>query len=194
MFKIAVCVILLFYLSSVHAQDTIKVLFSYGSKPNARGESRWFGGIHGGHVSISYKRQYASFVPDGEVHIFPKKKQASAFVIERDGQFLFDTTDSRYLIICIPADSQTIARKDSILQNRLYKPGYDYALFGMRCASAAYEVLSASGLYPRYAIKRQAFKYFYPKLLRKKLLKQARKNKWKTIYRPGRKTRKWERD
>jgi hypothetical protein len=194
MFKSAIFTLSFICIITIRAQDTIKILFSYGSRPHAKGESRWFGGIHGGHVSISYYHQYASFVPNGDAHVFPKKKQASAFIIERDGQFIFDTTDSRYLILYIPADSQTIAKKDSILQCRLNKPGYDYALFGMRCASAAYEVMASAGLYPKYSRKKQVIKYFYPKLLRKKLLRQAKKNNWKMVYRPGRKTRKWEMD
>ena len=36
------------------AQDTLRVLFVYGSKPNSKGEVKKFGGIHGGHISLQY--------------------------------------------------------------------------------------------------------------------------------------------
>ncbi len=183
------------YFIQLQANDTLRILFAYGSKPKGNGETHWFGGLHGGHVSISYKGEYASFVPDGAVHIFPKRKnKKSAFIIEKEGNFVYDTTDSRYLILSIPINQQQSRKIDSTLRMRLFDAPYDYAFLGMRCASAVYEVLATAGLYPICSYRKMSCKYFYPKLLRKQLLKQASALGWGIYYRPGRKYRKWEKD
>jgi hypothetical protein len=178
-----------------HAGDTVKVLFVYGSKPKIKGEDRWFGGIHGGHVSVQYRNMYASFVPDGKFHVFASRKYVnSKFVLEYDDRFIFDTSDSRYVIICVPVDSMQKARLDSVIGQRLTKSPYDYAFFGMRCASAAYELFATAGIFPsksRYGMLR---KYFYPKKLRKKMFREAKLNNWPVYFRPGRTSRKWEED
>ena len=189
--------ILIFYLitsQSLFASDSIRVLFVYGSKPKVESENKWFGGIHGGHVSVEYKGAYISFLPDGSFHVVSKKKKHSTFVLETEGAFVFDTTLSRYLIITIPIDSIQQRSFDSIAAQRLDSVPYDYAFFGMRCASAAYEMLSSAGIFPKMGLKNMVKKYFYPKLLRKELLRKAKRNKWTIVYRPGRKTRKWEKD
>jgi hypothetical protein len=183
------------FCGALQAQDSIQLLFTYGSKPIVDGEASWFGGLHGGHVSINYKGAYASFVPDGGVHVFAKKKhKQSAFMIEKDDDFVFDTSNARYLILTIHVTKGQARKIDSILRQRLFEAPYDYAFFGMRCASAAYEVLSNAGIYPKYSLRKMKYKYFYPKLLRKKLLKEAHTKGWHCYYRAGRKSRKWEKD
>ena len=183
------------FCGSLQAQDSIQLLFAYGSKPIAANEASWFGGLHGGHVSISYKGAFASFVPDGGVHIFANKKhRQSAFIIEQDKNFAFDTLNARYLMLAIPVTKSQAHKVDSLLQARLLLAPYDYAFFGMRCASAAYEVLANAGIYPKYNLSKMIRKYFYPKRLRKQLLKEARSKGWYYYYRAGRKGRKWESD
>ncbi|WP_276481689.1 hypothetical protein [Paraflavitalea pollutisoli] len=71
---------------------------------------------------------------------------------------------------------------------------YDYALFGMRCGSAAYEILARLDLLKRYPPKKTALKIFYPKKLRKRLLKQASSQDWTVIRQEGTPKRRWERD
>jgi len=190
-----ILLIVLIYCSTLYSQDSIQLLFTYGSKPIVDSEASWFGGLHGGHVSIGYKGAYASFVPDGRVHVFAKKKhKQSAFIIEKDDNFAYDTTNARYLILTIPVSKSQARKVDSLLQMRLFDAPYDYAFFGMRCASAAYEILSSAGIYPKYSLRKMSHKYFYPKLLRKKLLKEAHTKGWNCYYRTGRKSRKWEKD
>ncbi len=185
----------LFFISELsYAGDTIHLLFVYGSKPKDKTESRWFGGVHGGHVSLSYQKGYISFLPAGKFHIFPKDSFHSVFETESEDRFVFDTTGSRYLIVSIPVDSVTRVRMDSIALCRIAKAPYDYAFFGMRCASAAYEMLAAAGVFPELKQANMVRKYFYPKLLRKEILSLAGQKGWPMYYRPGRKSRKWERD
>lgn len=56
-------------------KDSVLVLFVYGSKPLAANEEKWFGGIHGGHVSVQYKDKFISFIPNNGFHYFSKKKE-----------------------------------------------------------------------------------------------------------------------
>jgi len=177
------------------AQDTVKILFVYGSKPKAKSESKWFGGIHGGHVSVQYHQMYASFVPNGKFHVFSSKKHIhSEFVTESEDRFVFDTADSRYAIISIPVTRQQSNALDSVIAERLKTSPYDYAFLGMRCASAAYELLASAGIMPVMSRHKMVRRYFYPKKLRKQWLKEAALHHWKVFYRPGKTSRKWEKD
>src|SRR5688572_14854106 len=87
-------------------QDTVFVHFLYGSKP-ARGykhiESHWFGGIHGGHVSIQAGKTITGFEPEGRCHIFPQsRKKHSHYLVEDTGAWREDTAGMKYLTIAIP--------------------------------------------------------------------------------------------
>lgn len=56
----------------------IKVHFLYGSKPKKEFrflEEKWFGGMHGGHVSIETDHEVTGFGPQGKFHIFGNKKK-----------------------------------------------------------------------------------------------------------------------
>lgn len=190
-----ICLLIVLTSVNVSAHDTLKVLFVYGSKPLVKGESRSFGGIHGGHVSLKYKTAFASFVHEGKLHLFPKKKALhSKFIVEKDRDFREDTSISRYVIISIPINDMQSKILDSILTQRLKNPSYDYAFLGFRCASSAYEVLSSAGIFKHYSYSRIKFKFFYPKRLRKYLLREAKKNQWPLFWRSGIKSRKWEKD
>lgn len=179
----------------LQANDTVKVLFVYGSRPKTKSEAKWFGGIHGGHVSVQYGQGYASFIPRGKFHVVRSRKDFhSAFTTEEGRSFVFDTSNCRYAIISIPVTASRKKALDSVISVRLDSTPYDYAFIGMRCASSAYEVMSSAGIFPSMSHAGMVRKYFYPKKLRKRLLKEARKNHWPVFYRPGRSTRKWEND
>lgn len=180
--------------SKILAQDSIKLLFVYGSRPIEKHEDAWFGGIHGGHVSVSYLEGYVSFVPNDDVQIFRKNTINSKFTIEYGDQFVFDTSDSRYLIISIPTDSANRSQLDSVIRRYLNKSPYPYAFFGMRCASAAADLLQVSSILPATNASSLWRQYFYPRKLRRQLIKLARQNAWPMIYRSGRTSRRWESD
>lgn len=181
-------------ISTSLAADTLDVLFVYGSKPKVKSENKWFGGIHGGHVSLSYDSGFMSFVPTSGVHIFSKNKINSEFVFEYGDRFVFDTLESRYLILSIPIDSCQRRKLDSLYRKRFDSAPYDYAFFGMRCASAAYEIMANADILPQISKRRMIWKFFHPKLLRKMLIRKAKASSWKMIYRKGKSTRKWESD
>lgn len=183
-------------LQSLMAKDTLHVIFCYGSVPKANTETQWFGGLHGGHVSVGYQGRFISFLPNGDVQVFKSKEKEGVFELETEGNFVFDTTESRYAIFSIPVDSGVIQKFDSISKVKLDSAGYDYAFFGMRCASAAYDLLTLCSVpeFPMMDRKQMVKKFFYPKKLRKMFFKLAKQNHWYVYYRPGRKTRKWEKD
>jgi hypothetical protein len=186
--------ILLFISFKVCVNDTLKILFVYGSKPIAKEELKIFGGINGGHVSLKYKEAFASFVHKGSLHLFPRKKIHADYIVEKDRNFREDTSISRHVIVDIPINDTQAKALDSVISQRLKHPGYDYAFLGFRCASSAYEVLASAGIFKRYSKTKIKLKFFYPKRLRKHVLKQANQHHWHMHWRPGKATRKWEKD
>lgn len=176
----------------------IKVHFLYGSKPKKQFsniEKKWFGGLHGGHVSIETGNEIIGFEPKGKLHIFSSRRNKHSFFRREDLRaWAGDTATKKYVSIKIPI---TASQYQSIRQAHteyLYSSPYDYAFFGMRCAAATYEILSKAGVVKGRSNFRNVITHFYPKLLRKKMLKLATKRGYLITSQPGRETRKWERD
>jgi hypothetical protein len=188
-----------------HAQDTtyLKVHFLYGSKPLKKyksTEKKWFGGMLGGHVGIECdSNKIVSFTPKGKFHWFTKKENRhSTFAVHSDYQFyaLFGgSPDSKKkAIVYIPITSQQKQLFDSITTAYLKQTPYDYAFFGMRCGAAAYDILGQLSILPNYGYPKTYKKIFYPKKLRKRLLKKAVEKGWTVTRQVGTIKRKWERD
>jgi hypothetical protein len=179
---------------------SVTVHFLYGSKP-AKGfkktEARYFGGIHGGHVFLEFDSVIFSFMllKDDRVHIFPhKKNKLSGYVIENYSQFASDTSGFKVTSITFNLTDSEYVNLKKIKQDYLSSTPYDYAFFGMRCAAAAYDVLSHADIVKKRSEFFNVFVNFYPKLMRKRMLKYARKNKLNVIMKKGRVGRKWEKD
>ena len=186
-----------------HDSTAIKVLFLYGSKPKKEFkdvEYEWFGGILGGHVGIQLdSNTVIDFVPSGPFHKIAHKTDFSSDFVTHDPDNFFtlfgSPTDSvKQLIVTIPISGQQKAKLDSLAANYLENTPYDYAFLGMRCGAAAYDILSQIGIVKDYGYHRTFLKIFYPKKLRKRLLKKAAKHKWHLYSQEGGKRRKWERD
>jgi len=181
----------------------LKVHFLYGSRPLRKyrdTEPKWFGGVLGGHVGIEGDSdKIVDFVPMGKFHWFAKKEDRhSTFTVHSPESFyaiLGGNPDSvKKAIVYIPVTGQQKARFDSIATVYLRRTPYDYALFGMRCAAAAYDVLGKSGILTSYSYGRTYKKIFYPKKLRKLLFRKATENGWRIVKYNGSVKRKWERD
>jgi hypothetical protein len=80
------------------------------------------------------------------------------------------------------------------VNNYLQNPPYDYALFGMRCAASAHEMLSVAGIFKKRTKFFSVFYNFYPKKLRKRILDKAFEENYEIIHQEGRNERKWEND
>jgi len=188
-----------------YGQDSsfIKVQFIYGSKPlkaYKSTEKKWFGGLPGGHVGIETDdQQVLDFHHYKSFHVFAtKKNKHSRFMLKPAYEFwsCFGTPAEavKKATVVIPVSKAQKQRFDSIANEYLSNTPYDYALFGMRCAAATYDILGQLGIVEAYPVSRTSMKIFYPKKLRKKLIAEARENGWAVIKQEGSPKRKWEQD
>jgi hypothetical protein len=195
---ITVFMLFLTNLSEGQTDHILKVLFRYGSRP-ARGyekiEHSDFGGIHGGHVCIAIDSMVFGFDSPNGYHIFPRKKNIKGvFLSEKEHEYMKDTITKKYAIVEIPITNEQYLKLKNIFTSYLNKPPYDYAFFGMRCASATYDVLSQIGIMKYKHFTGNVVSNFYPKLLRRKVFRLAKENNYKVTKLKGRKTRQWEED
>jgi hypothetical protein len=175
----------------------IKIHFLHGSKPkrgNKNTESKAFGGIHGGHVTLEVDGYEYGFNPrQMPVHIFAKKKKIQSSFDETPISRK-DEGDRKYTSISIVLDNEKYMQLKGILRNYLDKAPYDYAFFGMRCAACTRDILEQLGMLKDRSNFNSIRKAFYPKRLRRELLKMADEMNFKVSKIEGRQSRKWERD
>jgi len=181
----------------------LKVHFLYGSKPLKKykaTEQKWFGGMLGGHVGIEGDSgSILNFVPNGRFHWFTRSdNKHSRYTIYSYDRFYSvmggDPDSNKKAIVYIPITQQQKQKFDSISIAYLQVIPYDYALFGMRCAAAAYDILGQLDIFPAYCHSRTWKKILYPKKLRKRVFKKAAANHWKIVRQDGSHRRKWEKD
>jgi hypothetical protein len=189
-------------------EDSIRVLFIYGSYP-ANGykktERKWFGGIHGGHVALE-------IAPDSVLsfrsakhpcHVFPQKRHNSIWEIktvhgmwESFPPHNYNESDLNRAVITIPVTAEQKRKIDSMAGVYLKKTPYDYAVAGMRCASASYDIMAKAGLFKEYGSSTW-WKIIMPRDLRTILLKKARSadgKDWRVTLYTGSRRRVWETD
>ena len=199
--KIIFCFLFLVFSCVLNAQDTsyIKIHFKYGSKP-AKGfkktESKYFGGLHGGHVTVEIGDSIYGFSPaGGGSRVFAKKSHSNGdFHLESEYLYTNDSTGNKLTSITIPITNQELHELRIHVKNNLDKTPYDYAFFGMRCAASAHEMLSVAGVFKKRTKFFSIFYNFYPKKLRKRILDKAFEENYEIIHQEGRKERKWEND
>lgn len=193
---------------SVPVQETIRIMFIYGSKPASgyeKMERTWFGGIHGGHVAMEIGSDSVLGFRSTEYpcHFFPHKKFSSMFEIRsvyRTWEIFpphnYKVDELKRVVFAIPITPAQKLKIDSIARRYLHKTPYDYATMGMRCASATYEILAQTGLAKSYGGSTW-WKIIMPKDLRTALFKKAASPEGKgwTIYKyAGSERRVWEDD
>jgi hypothetical protein len=176
----------------------IKVNFLYGSKPKRqfkKTEVKYFGGLHGGHVSIQAGDVDYGFEPTvARIHIFPKRHRQSAFAMrELSGHGRY-SAGSKTVTFIIPVSRRQLDRLDSMHRAYCKTPPYDYAFFGMRCAAATQDILASAGIVKRKSRMATILTTFYPKRLRKRLFKLAKDRGYRVICTEGKPTRTWETD
>ncbi len=196
-------ILLLIFPSLVLAEDTIKVHFLYGSKPKRAYqdiESKWFGGVLGGHVGVEKNDEgILHFVPSGAVHLVGQPNNPkSRFLLSAYDEFyqIFGgkINDHKKLIISIPINQEQASIYDSIALAYLSDTPYDYAFKGMRCASAVYNILDHVQLVENRSQHKTSRSVFYPRVLRKILLKKYKENNWSIHKESGSNKRKWDKD
>lgn len=191
----------LFLSHFIFASDSlfVKLHFVYGSKPKhsfKSSESKQFGGIHGGHVYMETNQKIISYGTNkGKWHIFPhKSKSAGKYRIDKDLKWHGDTGKLKITTVIIPVTKLQFDKFKETEQTYFIKTPYDYAFLGMRCAAGAYDVLSKAEICKRKSRFAIISTNFYPKRLRVKLLRRAKREHWQVLKQEGRNTRKWEKD
>ena len=177
----------------------VEVDFEYGSRPKRKckkTESHYFGGLHGGHVSLILDQVSYGFMPlKSPPHVFAKKDKLGIFTdqyhksAERDSLVGIKT-----LTITIPLNEFEYRQLQNIVQHYRDSVPYDYAFFGMRCASSTREILGQLGIMKHRKNISYVLGNFYPKRLRKKMIRLAEQRHYKMYRTTGRDCRKWERD
>jgi len=202
-YKLLSLLLLISTLKTNAISDTLFVYFLYGSKPKEefkQTESKWFGGLHGGHVGIgTSKEKIYHFLPQNHFHIIKHHNpRNSKFIYSSADNFtqVFGKIDSpKMMIIAIPISKEVKLKIDSLHIQYQDSTPYDYAFIGMRCAAASYDVLAHAGIVKRKKLSSTVIKNFYPKPLRNNLRKKAKKKKWPCILSTDEsKKRTWEKD
>jgi hypothetical protein len=207
LFAFAICLfaLLIAISPSLKAGDSahIYVHFLYGSRPAAKYkgvEKKWFGGMIGGHVGVGVdSNTILNFCHHSSFHIISNNhNKHSHFMCCSPGKFCGilggDSSQMKTLTICIPVSKEQLQKLDSLKTAYLKSPPYDYALFGMRCGAASYDILACLGIVPKYSNSVTALKIFYPKKLRTRLVKLAETNGWAVTRQEGTERRVWEKD
>ncbi|HET6253356.1 MAG TPA: hypothetical protein VFE32_04755 [Puia sp.] len=205
------------------ARYTIRILCLYGSVP-AKGYWKvepyhgphnlinMVAKLHGGHVGIEYApdkvlsfqpQAYGGLAASGHfVAHFSKRSFNSWFrvySVDRMWSCLgnrYNSIDSlRRAVFVIPITAAQRHTLDSLVKSYTTQTPYDYAFFGMRCASSSYDVLQTAGILPKTGLTwynvftTQEFRYLlYQEYLRN------RGEGWQLYTSKGSVSRKWEKD
>ncbi len=197
------CFISLLVLSAAAQQQFIKVHFLYGSKPRRvwkDTEPKWFGGVLGGHVGVEAdSNQILNFVPGEKHHLFGRKKKFRSLYLFHSYRGFYsilggNPDSAKKTIIYIPVTPPQRQRFDSLAAAYTRQSPYDYAVLGMRCGAAGYDILAQLGILNAHGRTWTSTAIFYPKKLRKRLLRKAIENNWLTERSAGSVRRRWERD
>jgi hypothetical protein len=202
---------------------TIRILCLYGSVPakgygnveplhGPRNMINWVAKLHGGHVGIEYApdkvlsfqpQTYGGLAASGHfVPHFKNRNFNSCFrtvPVSRLWNCLgnrYNNIDSlRRAVFVIPITATQRQILDSLVGRYTNRTPYDYAFFGMRCASSSYDVLQTAGILPKqdmtwYSVfTTQEFRY----LLYLEYCKHKDKG-WELYTCKGSVSRKWEKD
>ncbi|WP_343747801.1 hypothetical protein [Fluviicola sp.] len=189
--------LLLLPIPAFSQKDTLVVEVIYGSKPLSKEESHWFGGKLGGHIGLRIGQDSVlHFLPGRRVNATNANSDIGRYVISSEKQFYhtFYCDTLKTMQIFIPVDHK---QKLELLQSSapfIQKGPYPYAFFGMRCAAACYHLLSLADVTEKHSKSKMTWKFFYPRKLRKFLLKKATENHWIVKQTAGSRKRKWDHD
>jgi hypothetical protein len=182
--------------------STLKIHFLYGSKPKKNCQHfqpKWFGGLLGGHAGIEVgNEKILHFLPNGKFHYVAQKNSHSKYVYNSYRSFYEvlggDIDSNKAAIVSIPISAAQKKTYDSLVSRYLANAPYDYAFVGYRCGSATYEALAQLHILKAMGFNATKFRVFYPRKLRKKILKKAKENGWLIERREGCASRIWEKD
>lgn len=154
------------------------------------------GGMFGGHVVMQLDSHVYGFLfTHYRFHLFPCGKHSiGMFEDEPASAWHSSVKDDKVTSIDIPVSEKQFHFMDSTYKEYNRNAPYDYAFFGMRCAASCYKMLADAGILNPVTDKQSMWRAFYPRPLRKMLVRVAREKGWKVQIKPGSITRKWEKD
>jgi hypothetical protein len=177
------------------AQDTIVVNIAHGSTPykQFKDEPKTIGGKRGGHVVVQIDLfEYGFFFKGHRIHIFPHGRSKNGiFQKQTVKEWEALIKDKKVTKIYIPVTKEEKAQLLAFYNNNLKSSSYDYSFFGQRCASSVYNELKEMN---KLEGGSYVFQAFYPAQLRRNILKQNEKNKYRITVKAGSLKRKWEGD
>jgi hypothetical protein len=185
---------------ATNTSDYITIHFIHGSVPKAGciDQRKRIGGKLGGHVEIEIDTIIYGFEilnNDYGVNVFPKNKAESYnshFTKKLKSQWYKETINDKITSIQIPV---TIDQKDkirSLYEQNLKICPYDYAFFGMRCASSAYKMLCESNILKKRCNFIYVLSAFTPRQFRNKMIKLAYKHNFRLTFKEGIDCRDWD--
>ena len=184
--------------SQTDSTRIIKVVFLYGSKPFRKYKStepKSFGGIHGGHVTLQLDDIDYGFEPaSNHVHVVTRKARNSDFVARSLNGNMRYSSESKTVTFFIPIIETQYENLTVLLKSYSDTTPYDYAFFGMRCASTIQDVLGQIGVVQKKRRLSTILTTFYPKKLRKRLFRLAKEKNYDVVKTTGKLERKWEKD
>jgi hypothetical protein len=178
-------------------ENTLVIHFIYGSKPKREFknvEEKISGGLLGGHIFIQCGEYFYGFesINRKKIHLFHQKKFNSIYTKEHISTWPKNHNHEKMMSIGLPVDPGTFNRMTATVEGYHSKTPYDYAVFGMRCASSTYRLLCDAGFFPAASNFRSMILIPYPAVLRKKVRRIAELNNYKIKTQPGSTRRIWE--
>ena len=185
--------------SGKNHSDKIYIHFMHGSYPkkDCIDQRKSVGGLLGGHIEIEIEGLVYGFEFGNrqKIHVFPRKTPRSfnsKCTVKQKADWLQETKYDRITTIVIPIDASKKRQLIDQFQSDHLQAPYDYAFFGMRCASYTYESMANAGIMTKKPGVAYILNAFYPRQLRKKMLRWAKYNGIGVEYKEGIGCRVWE--
>ncbi|MEO1654449.1 MAG: hypothetical protein AAFU64_12960 [Bacteroidota bacterium] len=132
------------------------------------------GGLKGGHVEVHINGQVYGFTdrPQAKVpHFFAhnQKKSNGLFLKISEADWQTKNKTSQITFFKFPL---RLGQRDSLQQQyeaNIQASPYDFALFGMRCASSAYDMLAQFGILEKRSRRKTVMGIFHPRAFRKEV-------------------------
>ena len=152
------------------------------------------GGKLGGHATIEIDTVVYGFSSkNGLFHIIPSRKNPTGYFqrFNWDG-WISHIKGSKVTTIRIPVTARQLKLLKEKYEEEVKRTSYDYAFFGMRCASSCYQMLGYVGIiYPSSKLRCMK-RAISPGPLRARLLKFARRYHYEITIQEGDSARIWD--
>lgn len=185
---------------------TISIVHGYRVKKEFRktyralpgsGHGKSVGGLRGGHVEVHMDTVVYGFTdgPQAKIpHIFShnKKRNNGLFQKKKLNEWKVSNQTAKITFIKIPISPKQFVQLKVNYENNIHSCPYDFALFGMRCASSAYDMLARVGLLEFRKKSKTILGIFHPRAFRKNVLPWAREKGYPIKIQEGITEKMWD--